>query len=65
MTNPITISQWQAQGNAWPTANAWYDMLRPEKLRDELIEAGAITRINGRWLIFPDKWQEYCANNHR
>ena len=65
MTNPIPLSLWESQGNVWPTANSWYNMLRPENLRDELVDAGVARFINGRWLIFPDRWQEYCANNHR
>ena len=65
MSNPIPLSQWESQGNVWPTSNSWYNMLRPENLRDELIEAGVASFVNGRWVIFPDKWQHYCATNHR
>ena len=32
---------------------------------DELVEAGACAKVNGRWIIFPDKWQRYCAEHHR
>ena len=65
VSNPIPLSQWESQGNVWPTVNGWYNMLRPENLRYELIEAGVASCINGRWVIFPDKWQRYCADNHR
>ncbi len=65
MNNPIPLSQWESQGNVWPTANSWYNMLRPENLRDQLVEAGVTCFVNGRWVIFPDKWQQYCAANHR
>jgi len=37
-------------------------MLRPDKLRNELLDAGVAKKINGRWLIFPDAWQRYMAN---
>jgi hypothetical protein len=40
-------------------------MLRPENLRDELVEFGVVSFVNGRWVIFPDKWQRYVAQNHR
>lgn len=63
--NPITIPEWQKQGNAWPTNHGWYNMLRPENLRDDLVEAGVARFVNGRWLLFPDKWQLYVAKNHR
>ena len=63
--NPIPVSKWESQGNIWPTTYAWRHMLRPEVLRDELIEAGVCNKVNGRWIIFPDKWQLYCAENHR
>ena len=65
MTNPIPLSQWESQGNVWPTVYSWYNMIRPDNLRDELVEAGVVSFVNGRWIIFPDKWQLYCAENHR
>jgi hypothetical protein len=65
MSNPIPLSQWESQGNVWPTVNSWYNMLRPENHRNELVEAGVVSFVNGRWLVFPDKWQQYCAKNHR
>jgi len=63
--NPIPLSQWEVQGNVWPTINGWYNMLRPENLRDDLLDAGVVRRVNGRWLIFPDKWQAYVAQSYR
>ncbi len=65
MTNPIPVSQWESQGNVWPTVNAWYNMLRPDNLRDELVEAGVTRFVNGRWVVFPDAWQIYVKENHR
>jgi len=65
MNNPIPLSQWESQGNVWPTVYSWYNMIRPDNLRDELVEAGVVSFVNGRWIIFPDKWQLYCAENHR
>jgi hypothetical protein len=65
MENPIPLSCWESQGNVWPTVNGWYNMLRPENLRDDLINAGVASFVNGRWVIFPDKWQLYVAQNHR
>ena len=63
--NPITISEWAEQGNVWPTKHGWYNLLRPENLRDDLVKAGVVSFVNGRWLLFPDKWQLFVANNHR
>ena len=62
---PVPISSWESLGNVWPTINGWYNMLRPENLRYELVSAGVVARVNGRWIIFPDAWQEWCKNNHR
>jgi len=62
---PVTIPGWQSLGPDYPTAHGWYNLLRPENQRDELVSAGVASFINGRWLIFPNKWQQYCANNHR
>ena len=65
MANPIPLSQWESQGNVWPTVYSWYNMIRPDNLRDELVEAGVVSFVNGRWLVFPDAWQLYVKNNHR
>ena len=65
MPNPIPLSQWEAQANVWPTVYSWHNMLRPDNLRDELVDAGVACFINGRWVIFADKWQLYVARNHR
>ena len=62
--NPIPVSQWEAAGNVWPTKYSWQHMLRPENMRDELVNAGVAAFINGRWIIFPDKWCTYCATHH-
>ena len=62
--NPIPLSMWESQGNVWPTVNSWYNMLRPDVLRSELVEAGVVAKVNGRWLIFPEKWRTFCAQNH-
>ena len=64
--DPITIEDWVAQGHSYPkTKHAWYNILRGGKLRDELIAAGAVTKLNGRWLINPAKFRELCANRLR
>ena len=62
--NPIPLSKWESSGNIWPTQVGWYNMLRPDGLRDELIAAGVVAKVNGRWIVFPDKWREFCAKNH-
>lgn len=64
-SNPIPVSEWVPSGNVWPTQNAWHNMLRPENRRDELIAAGVVAKLNGRWIIFPDRWREYAASHHR
>ncbi|MCH9003838.1 MAG: hypothetical protein IH838_00980 [Proteobacteria bacterium] len=63
--NPIPLSKWEKVGNVWPTVHAWHNMLRPENLRNELVEAGVVAFVAGRWVIFPDKWRAYAAANHR
>ena len=63
--NPIPFSMWEDQGNVWPTKNSWYNMVRPGNLRDELVDAGAVSFVAGRWVIFPDAWQLYVKENHR
>ncbi|MCH7893834.1 MAG: transposase, partial [Proteobacteria bacterium] len=37
--NPIPVSEWESQGNIWPTTHAWRHMLRPEVLRSDVWEA--------------------------
>jgi len=44
--NPIPVSKWQCVGNVWPTANGWYNMLRPENQRNELVEADVASFVN-------------------
>ena len=63
--NPIPLSQWQKQGNTYPSQNGWYNMLRPGDLRDELFNTGVVTRVNGRYLINPANWRAFCANRLR
>jgi len=62
---PVPVSRWESLGYAYPTTHGWYNLLRPENQREELVDAGVASFVNGRWLIFPDKWQLYCATNHR
>lgn len=62
---PVPIARWQSLGYVYPTTHGWYNLLRPENLRDDLVAAGVASFVNGRWLVFPDKWQQYCAANHR
>ena len=63
--NPIPFSEWEKQGNTYPTKNVLYSWTRPGSVRDELIEAGVITKINDRWLINPSIWRSHCANKLR
>ncbi len=42
--NPIPLSMWESQGNVWPTKSSWYNMLRPENLRNELVDAGVAVK---------------------
>ncbi len=63
--NPIPLSKWESLGNVWPTYMGWHNMLRPENMRDQLVEAGVVSFVNGRWLIFPDKWQHFVSENHK
>ena len=65
MNAPVPLSLWEKQGNVWPTTNGWYNMLRPDNLRDELVDAGVVSFVVGRWVIFPDAWQLYVKENHR
>ena len=61
----IPISQWEKQGHIWPTASGWYNLLRPERKRDELIDAGVATWMHGRWVIDQHAWERYCAEQGR
>ncbi len=63
--NPIPFSMWEDQGNVWQNKNSWYNMVSPENLRDELVDAGVVSFVAGRWVIFPDAWQLYVKENHR
>ena len=62
--NPVTFRQWEKQ-REYPTKGVLYNWTRPSALRDELMGAGVIARINGRWLFNPTKWREHCANQFR
>ena len=62
--NPVTFRQWEEQGE-YPTKGVLYNWTRPSGLRDELMSAGVIARVNGRWLFNPPKWREHCANQFR
>jgi hypothetical protein len=63
MSSSIPLSRW-VQDNSGESLNSWYYRLRPENERQQLIDAGVIAFVFGRWRIFPDKWSEFCANNH-
>ncbi len=65
MQNPIPVAKWEEAGNVWPTKNSWHNMLRPGDTRDVLIAAGVVARVNGRWIIFPDRWRDYAASHHQ
>jgi len=60
--NPVTFSWWKENGDSYPTLGVLYNWTRPSELRDELMTAGVIARINGRWLFNPPKWREHCIN---
>jgi len=62
--NPVTFQKWKEQGE-YPTLGVLYNWTRPSNLRDELMNAGVIARINGRWLFNPSMWREHCANQIR
>lgn len=62
--NPVTFQEWGARGE-YPHKGVLYNWTRPSQLRDEMMEAGVLARINGRWLFNPPKWREYCVNKHR
>ena len=61
---PVPVSRWESLGYVYPTTHGWYNLLRQENLRDDLVSSGVASFVNGRWLVFPDKWQLYCAANH-
>ena len=63
--NPIPISEWGKDGDTYPTTGVLYNWTRPGALRDELMAAGVLARINGRWLFNPPKWREHCANQYQ
>ena len=67
--NPIPFSEWakrvEAHLEEYPTKHVLYGWTRPSSIRDELVGAGVIARINGRWLFNPPKWREHCASQFR
>ena len=64
LENPIPFKIW-AKCEEYPTLPVLYHWTRPSSIRDELLEAGVIARINGRWLFNPPKWREYCVDQVR
>ncbi len=62
---PMTFQRWGEQGDPYPTIGVLYNWTRPSELRNELMNAGVIARINNRWLFNPSMWREYCANQLR
>jgi hypothetical protein len=62
--NPMPFQEWNKCGE-YPNLGVLYNWTRPGSLRDELMAAGVLARINGRWLFNPPKWREYCANQFR
>ena len=62
--NPVTFQEWAYRGE-YPHKGVLYNWTRPSEIRDEMMEAGVIVRINGRWLFNPPKWREYCVNKYR
>ena len=63
--NPMPFSEWAENGDPYPTIGVLYNWTRPSDLRNELMDAGVIARINGRWLFNPRIWRDFCANQYR
>ena len=62
--NPVPFKTW-AEHAEYPTLGILYNWTRPSSVRDELLAAGVIARINGRWLFNPPRWREYCVDQVR
>ena len=63
MDHPCTFQEWLANGGGYPSKGVLYNWTRPSKTRDELMRAGVITRVNGRWLFNPPRWRAYCEQS--
>ena len=62
---PIPFAQWKLTGESYPTTDILYSWTRPSSIREELLRAGVIGRVNNRWFFNPPKWREHCANQFR
>ncbi len=58
---PVTFQDWVESGSSYPTRPVLYSWTRPSEKRDDMIAAGVILRVNGRWLFNPSKWIELCS----
>ena len=62
--NPIPFNEWEKRGE-YPHRGVLYNWTRPGQVRDEMMGAGVIARVNGRWLFNPHRWREYCVTQFR
>ncbi len=56
----IPLVKWNDK-HPYPSQYAWNNLLRPEKKRDELINAGVVVKYNGRWLVNESAWHAYVV----
>lgn len=58
--NPMPFRTWAERGE-YPSLNTLYDWTRPGEVNTEMMRAGVIVRVHGRWLFCPDSWRKYVA----
>ena len=61
LDHPVTFQEWDANGDSYPTKGTLYNWTRPGATHDEMLRAGVIVRIGGRWLFNPENWRKYCS----
>jgi hypothetical protein len=60
------FSEWdKREPREYPYTGVLYNWTRPGPLRDEMIKAKVIAKVNNRWLFSPAMWREHCANQFR
>lgn len=62
LDNPLTFQEWAAGGNSYPSLGTLYNWTRPGEIRNTMLRAGVIVRVNNRWLFSPAKWRDYCSS---
>ena len=62
--NPVTFQE-QGKSGEYPNKGVLYNWTRPSQIRNELMKAGVIAKVNGRWLFNPPKWRDYCSDSFR